>query len=63
MYHVQARNKTRNPEHWGGEWRNATLIPVPLENAKARVARLRYADPSREYRIRSEQTVREESQP
>ena len=60
MYHVQARTRPRDPERPVGEFKNVTLVAVSLEAAKARMARLRLADPYREYRVCSDRmNVRE----
>jgi hypothetical protein len=62
MYHVQARNKPNDPEKPTGEFKNVTLVPVSLEAAKARIARLKLADPYREYRVCSDRVdVREDT--
>ena len=61
MYHIQGRAKSRHPDPHVGEFRNVTLTATSLEAAKARLARLKLADPYREYRIVSERThVRED---
>lgn len=61
MYHIQARIKPRNPEsNEFGVFKNVTAVAVSLQAAKARLARLKLADPYREYRICSERlSVRE----
>ena len=62
MYHIQARAKPRDPERYPSEFRNVTLAATSLEAAKARLARLKLADPYREYRIVSERNhIREET--
>ena len=62
MYHVQARNKPRDHERYPSEFRNVTAVAVSLQAAKARLARLKLADPCREYRICSERNhIREDA--
>jgi hypothetical protein len=62
MYHVQARTKPSDPQKPAGEFKNVTLVAVSLEAAKARMTRLRLADPYREYRVCSDRVdVREDT--